>query len=55
MTSFGLCKDCVRCTPFRASTLLDLNGGEIRYRCSWSNCETDRMTAKCSHFLMSRN
>lgn len=54
MTSMGLCKDCNRCKPFRSPTLFDPDGGEVRYRCSWSNSEIDRMAAKCSHFVESR-
>lgn len=54
MTSLGLCKDCNRCKKSRTPTLFDPDGGETRYRCSWSNSEIDRMAAKCSHFIESR-
>lgn len=54
MTSLGLCKDCDCCKSFRTPTLFDSDGGEVRYRCSWSNIEIDGMAAKCSHFVESR-
>lgn len=51
MISLGICKDCVRCKTFRTPTLFDRDGGDVRYRCSWSNCEIDNMSSKCTHFV----
>lgn len=55
MTCLGLCKDCMRCVSFRAPSLLDLDGGSVHYRCTWSNQEIDRNEQKCSHFVHSRS